>query len=109
MNLRLKLSLAHASDAGGLYRLALKSGVTERAYYAVAEEGIAFRDIAEAIGRKLGLPAESRERDHFGWFAGFAGADMPASSARTREVLGWQPNGPGLLADIGRPDYYAGA
>ena len=97
------------SDAGRLYRLALESGVTERAYHAVGEEGIAFRDIAEAIGRKLNLPVESRDRDHFGWFAGFAGADMPASSALTRERLGWRPTGPGLLADIGQPDCYAAA
>lgn len=99
----------HVSDAARLYRLALESGVTESAYHAVAEEGIAFRNIAEAIGRKLRLPVEPRDSDHFGWFAGFAGADMPASSARTHEVLGWQPTGPGLLADIGQPGYYAGA
>lgn len=99
----------HVSDAGRLYRLALESGVTERAYHAVGEDGIAFRDIAEAIGRKLGLPVESRDRDHFGWFADFAGTDMPASSTLTRERLGWRPTGPGLLADIGQPEYYAAA
>jgi nucleoside-diphosphate-sugar epimerase len=98
----------HVSDAGRLYRLALENGVTETAYHAAAEEGIAFRDIAEAIGRKLGLPVEPRDRGHFGWFADFAGADMPASSVRTREVLGWRPAGPDLLADIARPDYYSG-
>lgn len=96
----------HVSDAGRLYRLALESG-TERAYHAVGEEGIPFRDIAEAIGRKLGLPVEPRDRDHFGWFADFASADVPASSARTGKVLGWQPTGPGLLADIAQPTYYA--
>jgi hypothetical protein len=30
----------------------------------------------------------------------FAGLDFPASSARTREVLGWNPTGPGLIADL---------
>jgi nucleoside-diphosphate-sugar epimerase len=77
----------HVSDAGRLYRLALESGVTERAYHAVGEEGITFHDIAEAIGRKLDLPLESCDHDHFGW----------------------QSIGPGLLADIGQPDYYAAA
>ena len=97
----------HVSDAGRLYRLALESGANEHAYHGVGKEGIAFRTIAEAIGRKLGLPVEARDADHFGWFAGFAASDMPASSARTGQVLGWQPTGPGLLADIGQPDYYA--
>ena len=99
----------HVSDVARLYRLTLESGVTERAYHAVGEEGVAFRDIAEAIGGKLRVPVEPRDRHHFGWFAGFAGADMPASSALTRERLGWRPTGPGLLADIGRPDHYAAA
>jgi nucleoside-diphosphate-sugar epimerase len=96
----------HVSDAGRLYRLALETGVTERAYHAVAEEGIVVREVAEAIGRRLGVPVESRDRDHFGWFADFAGVDMPASSDRTRARLGWEPTGPGLLKDIARPDYY---
>ena len=59
------------------------------------------------IGRQRGLPVEQRGREHFGWFADFAGADMPASSARTRSLLGGTPTGPGLLADIDQPGYYA--
>jgi nucleoside-diphosphate-sugar epimerase len=96
----------HRQDAGRLYRLALEQGATARAYHAIAEEGIAFKDIAEVIGRRLGLPVESRDRDHFGWFASFAGADVPASSARTRELLGWEPTQPGLLADIDQAGYF---
>lgn len=98
----------HVSDAARVYRLALESGVTAPAYHAVAEEGIAFRQVAEAIGRKLGLPVEPREPEHFGWFANFAAIDMPASSDRTRDLLEWHPTGPGLLEDIANPDYYAG-
>ena len=60
------------------------------------------------IGRRLGLPVESRGPEHFGWFARFAAADMPASSARTRSLLGWEPAGPDLVADLDQPDYYAG-
>jgi hypothetical protein len=37
---------------------------------------------------------------HFGWMTMFAGVDMPASSAITREKLGWNPVGPGLIADL---------
>ena len=98
----------HVADAAHLYRLALESGGTQPAYHAVGEDGIVFRDIAEAIGLKLGLPVESRDAAHFGGVAGFAGEDMPTSSALTRQLLGWQPTGPGLLADIGHPGYYAG-
>lgn len=99
----------HVTDAVRVYSLALDHGeVGTAALHAVAEEGVAFRDIAEAIGRKLGLPVEPREPDHFGWFAAFAAGDLPASSAFTLHILGWKPNGPGLLEDIASPDYYSG-
>lgn len=99
----------HVTDAARLYRLALEHGAEQPAYHAVGEEGVPFRDIAEAIGRKLGLPVAPREATHFGWLAGFAGEDMLASSAATRQALGWNPAGPGLLSDIAQPDYHAGA
>lgn len=97
----------HRSDAARVYRLALEQGVTEPVYHAVADEGVAFKRIAETIGRHLGLPVESRAREHFGWFADFAAADMWASSARTRARLGWEPLGPDLLADLDQAGYYA--
>jgi len=96
----------HRVDAARLYRLALEQGVTEAAYHAVADEGVAFRDIAAVIGRRLGIPVESRGPEHFGWFAAFAGADMPASSAHTQSLLGWTPTGPDLLSDIDQAGYY---
>ncbi|WP_428486305.1 SDR family oxidoreductase [Rhodopila sp.] len=96
----------HRLDAGRLYRLVLEQGGTEPAYHAVADEGVPVKDIAEVIGRRLGLPVESRAPDHFDWFANFAAADVPASSARTRSQLGWEPTGPDLLTDIDQPGYY---
>ena len=96
----------HRRDAGRLYRLVLEHGATEPAYHGVADEGVPFKDIAGVIGRRLGLPVEQREPDHFGWFAGFAGMDMPASSARTRSLLGWEPIGADLLTDLDQPGYY---
>lgn len=98
----------HRLDAARVYRLALERGVTEPVYHAVADERIPFKDIAAVIGRQLGLPVESRGPEHFGWFARFAGADMAASSERTRKLLGWNPTGPSLLADLDQPGYYAG-
>lgn len=94
-------------DAAKVYRLALEQGVTEPVYHAVADEVVTFREIAEVIGRRLGLPVEPRDREHFGWFAMMAGADMAVSSARTRSILGWEPTGPSLLADIDQSGYYA--
>ncbi|MET3183650.1 UNVERIFIED_ORG: nucleoside-diphosphate-sugar epimerase [Variovorax guangxiensis] len=98
----------HRLDAARLYRLAIEQGGDEAVFHAVADEGVPFKDIAAVIGRRLGLPVESRGREHFGWFADFAGADMAASSERTRARLGWTPAGAGLLADIDQSGYYAG-
>lgn len=58
------------------------------------------------IGRRLGLPTESREREHFGWFAHMTGADMAVSSEHMRALLGWTPSGPDLLTDLDPPGYY---
>ncbi|MFT3989342.1 SDR family oxidoreductase [Aestuariivirga sp.] len=96
----------HRLDAAKVYRLALEQGISEAAYHAVADEAVPFKTIAELIGRHLGLPVEARDRDHFGGFAHFAGAELSASSAKTRSVLGWNPTGPSLIADIDQPGYY---
>jgi nucleoside-diphosphate-sugar epimerase len=91
----------HRRDAADLCRRAVEHAFEPGTrFHAVAEEGIAFRAIAELVARRLALPAEPRPAEHFGWFAHFAALDRPASSARTRAVLGWQPDGPGLLADL---------
>lgn len=94
----------HRLDAARVYRLALERGAAGGPFHAVAEEGVAFKDIAEVIGRRLNLPVVAKSADeatdHFGLFARFAGMDVAASSDRTRERLGWSPQHPGLLADI---------
>jgi nucleoside-diphosphate-sugar epimerase len=98
-------SAAHLSDTAHLYRLALEKGSAGR-YHAVAEEGVPVREIAEVIGRRLKLPVVAKTpaeaAEHFGWLGGFAGLDGPASSALTRERLGWRPVGPSLIADLER-------
>lgn len=99
----------HRFDAARVYRLALEQGATVGRYHAVAEEGVPFKEIAEAIGRGLNLPVVARSPDeapaHFGWFAMFAGMDVAASSAATRALLGWASTRPGLIADIGDAGY----
>ncbi|MDR9173325.1 SDR family oxidoreductase [Burkholderia multivorans] len=103
---RNRWAAAHISDVARLYRLALEKNEAGAKYHAVAEEGIPMRDIAEAIGRALKVPVASlsaeEARAHFGWLAAFAGHDLVASSEKTRKVLGWNPTGPGLIADLER-------
>jgi nucleoside-diphosphate-sugar epimerase len=95
---------AHVLDVARLYRLAIERAEPGAKYHAVAEEGVRMRDIAEAIGRRLNLPvksiSQSETQDFFGWLGMFAGHDMPASSEQTRKNLGWEPTGPGLIADL---------
>jgi nucleoside-diphosphate-sugar epimerase len=97
---------AYVLDVARLYRLAIEKAEPDAKYHAVAEEGVPMRDIAEAIARRLELPVKSIGLEeapaYFGWLAMFAGRDMPASSAQTRRKLGWQPTGPGLIADLER-------
>lgn len=94
----------HRLDAARLYRLVLEKGEAGTAYHAVGDEGLAMREIAEAIAGRLGLPTKSLTADeaagHFGWLGMFAGVDMPASSALTRERVGWRPTHPGLIEEI---------
>ncbi|MGA3246695.1 MAG: SDR family oxidoreductase [Paraburkholderia sp.] len=101
----------HRLDAAAVYRLALEKGESGAHYHAVAEQGVPFKEIAAVIGRRLNLPVVSKRpeeaNEHFGWFSMFVGMDVPASSRRTQELLGWQPAGPDLLADIDEPHYYA--
>lgn len=95
---------AHVLDVARVYRLALERQEAGSRYHAVAEEGIAMRPIVEVIGRGLQVPVVSLAPEeagaHFGWLGMFAGLDMPASSLKTREQLGWAPRGPGLLEDL---------
>ena len=100
---------APVRDVARLYRLALERRLPGARYNAVAEEGIAVRDIVTAVANGLGVPAVSIPAEeatgYFGWLAPFAGYDMPASSAKTREWPGWNPTGPGLLADLAAMKY----
>ncbi len=100
---------AHVNDAARLYRLALEKFETGAKWHAVAEDSVRMRDIAEVVGKGLKLPVQSISADeaqaYFGWWGGFAGSDLTASSAITRKKLGWNPTGPGLIADLEKMDY----
>lgn len=100
----------HRIDAARLFVLALLKGKNGARYHGVAEDGIAFREIAEAIGRGLNVPAKSlspaEAAEHFGWFAHFAALDAPSSSLLTSERLGWEPTQPTLLDDLENGGYF---
>ncbi|MFD1870972.1 SDR family oxidoreductase [Hymenobacter bucti] len=94
----------HRLDAARVFCLALEHGAQGGPFHAVAEEGVPFKDIAEAIGQHLGVPVVSQSPEeaaaHFGPIALFVAGHGPAASAQTRARLGWQPTQPGLLADL---------
>jgi nucleoside-diphosphate-sugar epimerase len=100
---------AHVLDVARLYRLALEKCEAGARYNAIAEEGVALRDIAEVIGRGLKVPVVSKSPEeapaHFGFLAMFAGRDLIVSSKLTQERLGWRPTGPGLIADLEQMRY----
>jgi nucleoside-diphosphate-sugar epimerase len=100
----------HRSDAARLARLAAEAAPAGSVLHAVAEEGIAFREIAEAMSRRLGVPtasvAPADAPQHFAFLGHFVGMDSPATAVVTRELLGWEPTGPSLLEDLQEEHYY---
>ncbi|WP_354698205.1 nucleotide-sugar epimerase [Paraconexibacter sp. AEG42_29] len=100
----------HRKDAARLFRLALEQAPAGSALHGVAEEGVPVRAIAEVVGRRLDVPvtsvAAADAADHFGWVGGFLALDIRASSAVTRDLLGWEPTGPGLLDDLEQGHYF---
>jgi nucleoside-diphosphate-sugar epimerase len=101
---------AHVLDVARLFRLAFEKAQPGSRYHAVAEEGISMREMAEVIAHGLNIPTLSLSPEeamsHFGVFGAFVGLDMPASSAKTREVLGWKPIGPGIITDLKEMRYF---
>ena len=100
----------HRSDAARLARLAVEAAPAGSVLHAVADEGVPFREIAGAIGRHLGVPtasvAPADAAEHFAHLGHFVAVDSPATAAVTRELLAWEPTGPGLLDDLEQDHYY---
>jgi len=100
----------HRIDAAHLFRLALEKAPAGSVLHAVGDEGVPIRAVADVIGRHLGLPVAAVSADdaagHFTWLSAFLAPDSPASSALTRELLGWQPTQPGLLDDLDKGHYF---
>jgi hypothetical protein len=103
-------SAVHRTDAASLFRLAVESAPAASTLHAIGDEGVPIREVAEVIGRHLGVPVRAIAPDdaasHFTWLANFIGVDSPSSSALTREMLGWQPTNIGLIADLDQGHYF---
>ena len=98
----------HVKDAATLYRLAVEQAPAGAVLNAVGDEGVPVREIAEAIGRRLNLPARSRPAAEYeGMLVHLLSTDMPASSTITQELLGWKPTHPGLIEDIDQGHYFS--
>ena len=102
-------SAVHRLDAARVFRLALEHSSGNEAFHAVAES-VPFKLMAEAIGRQIGVPAKSltakEAETHFGGLAIWVMGSGRASSEKTKEVLGWEPQETGLIPDIDRPEYF---
>jgi nucleoside-diphosphate-sugar epimerase len=100
----------HRSDAARLARLAVESAPAGSVLHAVADEGVPFREIAEVMGRHLDIPtasvAPADALEHFAPLGHFVALDNPATAVITRELLAWEPTGPGLLKDLDEDHYY---
>ncbi|WP_225100123.1 SDR family oxidoreductase [Streptomyces sp. CoH27] len=100
----------HRLDAARLFRLAVEKAPAGAVLHGAAEEGVALSEVAEVIGRHLGVPVTSvapeAAAEHFGWMGGFVGLDAPVSSTLTRDLLDWQPAHPGLLDDLDKGHYF---
>lgn len=98
----------HRLDAAQAFRLAVEQAEAGSIVHAIAEEGIATRDLAAVIGKRLAVPVEARPVEHFGWLGPFFARDVPTSSEQTRARLGWKPAQVGLLEDLDHPRYFGG-
>ena len=100
----------HRSDAARLARLAVESAPAGSVLHAVGEEGVPFREIAQAIGQHLDVPTSSvapaDSVEHFAHLGHFVALDSPATAAITRDLLAWEPTGPSLLEDLEQDHYY---
>jgi nucleoside-diphosphate-sugar epimerase len=100
----------HRLDAAHLFCLAVENAPAGSVLHAVDDEGVPLRDVAEVIGRQLDVPVVSVARDdateHFGWLGPLLAIDSPASSAITRQLLGWAPTHPRLIDDLEQGHYF---
>jgi len=107
----------HLDDLATAYLTALEQaasgigGVTGEIFNVVAEDAVAVTDIAEAI--RASVDADRTEpwplddaRKSLGPFADALALDQAVSGQLARRVLAWNPEGPGLIADLSAQQHF---
>ena len=97
----------HVVDAAELAVKALESIEPGTVIHACAEDGIAFKEIAQAIAKNLGIETKSvtlqgiqEVMPGLGFIAFVTAIDVPANSDKTQKTFGWKPKEVGLVEDI---------
>ena len=104
-----KVSAVHVEDAADLYALALEKG-TAKGLYNVSAETVSLKEISEAVGRLLDVPAKSiraeQAREQFGKMFEFLSVNNQLSSEKAKRDLRWSPNDyNSILDDIENGSY----
>ncbi|KAB8067114.1 NAD(P)-binding protein [Aspergillus leporis] len=107
-----RISSVYVDDAARLYLLAVKKGRAGDIFNAVASTTVTAREVFGAIADALGVPlidmTEEEAQQKIGpMFTFFLKIENRASGAKAREVLGWEPKGPGLVNEIANGSYQA--
>ena len=105
-------STVHVADMADLYLLALERAPAGSFWFVESGEA-SFHDMASAIGRSLGLGDRTEPWPMVAaiaaWCESKARYTMASNSRvradRARDLLGWRPGGPSVLADIASGRY----
>ncbi|WVQ85754.1 hypothetical protein IAT38_007921 [Cryptococcus sp. DSM 104549] len=96
----------HVKDAAMVYRLAVENDklVGGKRLHLVHDVGVPYKDIAEVIGKRLGLPVKSVTKEeatkYLGVMGPVAAMGIAPQNALTKEWLGWEPKEKGLIEDL---------
>jgi nucleoside-diphosphate-sugar epimerase len=100
----------HTLDVARVYALAVDRAPAGSLVTGATEAGVPVRTIAEAVARHLGIEAVSmsaeQAAEHFKAFP-FINIDVKMPNEATRELLGWEPAHPTLLADLDAGFYFS--
>ncbi|MET1075026.1 MAG: NAD-dependent epimerase/dehydratase family protein, partial [Umezawaea sp.] len=104
-------SAVHVDDLVELYALVLARPLEAQVLNAAAYPAPTMAELAAAVGEVTGTPAVSipveRAREGMGPFADQLTRSLVVDSSRATALLGWRPQGPGLLEDITTGSYAA--
>lgn len=99
----------HTLDVARVWALAVDKAPAGSQVTGATEAGVPVRTIAETVARHLGIEAVSMSAQqatkHFKAFP-FIDIDVKMPNEATRELLGWEPTHPTLLADLDAGFYF---